>query len=332
MGIHERLEIVLITYNRRKKLEGTLESLLAADSPVRHCAITILDNASTDGTAELIQGYAARWPQIRHVRRPRNAGADANTCMAYEIASREYLWVLCDDDKYDWTEWPSVARAIEEKAPSIMVSHYAINDSIDLADPAYQLRFLTYVPGHIFRTELITSSVLANMYNSLYTLFPQLILPIDLINRGVAIRHTRSCIVQEDRWDSGDISWFRGTEKKELIPRRRYNDVIYGIAAQLLNLHDARLRARTLELTYREYYTRTDFLKALKGFLKATGMYNLYADVYMCLPPEDRRQLDESEVFSLLNLYVLKTTRYRLFLEFFNKYKVKLMSMRIKKP
>ncbi|MBQ9105003.1 MAG: glycosyltransferase family 2 protein [Mailhella sp.] len=327
MVIHNHLEIILITYNRKKKLEGTLQSLLSEDSPVKECSITILNNASTDGTNELIEDFCARYPNIKHIRRPRNAGADANTCMAYELASKEYLWVLCDDDKYDWTDWPTVEKAIEDKAPSIMVSHYKIDAAPDLSDPAYQLRFLTYVPGHIFRTELLSCSIMANMYNTIYTLFPQLILPVYLINNGMKIRYTQSCIVTEDRWDSGDISWFRGTEKNELIPRRRYNSVIYGIAAQLINLYDEELRFRTMRLTYGEYYAHRDFLDALKGQLTMTKMYNLYADVYMCLPQEDRSYLDRNSQHSLFHIYMLKSSRYRIFLELFGKFKIKLLSV-----
>ena len=101
MSLHDRLEIILITYNRKNKLDETLKSLLAEDSPVRNCSLTLLNNASTDGTDELIEDYVSRHPNVTHIRRKRNAGADANTCLAYELASKEYLWVLCDDDKYD---------------------------------------------------------------------------------------------------------------------------------------------------------------------------------------------------------------------------------------
>ena len=44
--IEEKLEIVLITYNRYKDLENTLKQFL--NGPFSECMFTILDNCSND--------------------------------------------------------------------------------------------------------------------------------------------------------------------------------------------------------------------------------------------------------------------------------------------
>lgn len=41
------LELFLITYNRKSKLQQTLQTVLSETSPLRHMPFTILDNAST---------------------------------------------------------------------------------------------------------------------------------------------------------------------------------------------------------------------------------------------------------------------------------------------
>ena len=43
--LQEQLEIILPTYNRREHLQRTLTQLTAPESPVRHCSLTVLDNA-----------------------------------------------------------------------------------------------------------------------------------------------------------------------------------------------------------------------------------------------------------------------------------------------
>ena len=48
MGIAEKLDIFLITYNRAPYLKKTLEQLFSAESPIKNFPITIIDNNSTE--------------------------------------------------------------------------------------------------------------------------------------------------------------------------------------------------------------------------------------------------------------------------------------------
>ena len=58
MIANDSLEIILVTYNRKKFLKRTLEYILYdVNSPIRHLDIIILDNNSNDGTFELIKNY-----------------------------------------------------------------------------------------------------------------------------------------------------------------------------------------------------------------------------------------------------------------------------------
>ena len=74
--------------------------------------ITILDNASTDGTSDLIKEYFKKFPNIVHIRHNRNIGGNANIVRAFESATKEYLWILCDDDFYCWDYWNELEQAI----------------------------------------------------------------------------------------------------------------------------------------------------------------------------------------------------------------------------
>ena len=64
MSIKDKLQIYLITYNRKIQLEHTLKQILAKDSPIRNFDITILDNASTDGASELIDEYCQNFWEV----------------------------------------------------------------------------------------------------------------------------------------------------------------------------------------------------------------------------------------------------------------------------
>ena len=60
----EKLDIFLITYNRAPYLKRTLEQIFSAESPVKDFPITIIDNNSTDGTADVIKNFQADFPNI----------------------------------------------------------------------------------------------------------------------------------------------------------------------------------------------------------------------------------------------------------------------------
>jgi GT2 family glycosyltransferase len=64
--------IVIVNYNSRADLEGCLSSV-TADAPAAHDALEIIlvDNASTDGSADYVE---RAFPQVRVVRSSTNLG------------------------------------------------------------------------------------------------------------------------------------------------------------------------------------------------------------------------------------------------------------------
>jgi glycosyltransferase involved in cell wall biosynthesis len=83
-------------YNGERYLARTLDSLLK--QTVRDFVVLVGDNASTDGTAAIVESYAARDPRVRHVRHPHNLGAAANYTRLCEMADTEFFrWSAADD-------------------------------------------------------------------------------------------------------------------------------------------------------------------------------------------------------------------------------------------
>lgn len=90
------VSIGLPVHNGEPYIRATLESLLAqtfADFEVIVC-----DNASTDGTRETCEEFAARDSRIRYERHPENIGAAGNYNRAFELArGRLFRWSAADD-------------------------------------------------------------------------------------------------------------------------------------------------------------------------------------------------------------------------------------------
>lgn len=87
------LSIVIVSYNARAHLEACLQSLADAPPALAH-DITVVDNASSDGSVEAVR---ARWPGVSIIVQPDNRGfAAANN--AGIRATRSELVLLLNSD------------------------------------------------------------------------------------------------------------------------------------------------------------------------------------------------------------------------------------------
>ncbi|MBJ96176.1 MAG: hypothetical protein CMP23_17070 [Rickettsiales bacterium] len=94
------LSICIPTYQRVALLKELLESLLPVNELTFAVELVVSDNASTDGTAELLERYQARLP-LRVLRQRSNVGIAANTIAAFRGARGTYTLYLADDDRLD---------------------------------------------------------------------------------------------------------------------------------------------------------------------------------------------------------------------------------------
>lgn len=221
MSINDKLAIYLITYNRKQKLEETLDSIFSVDSPIKDFDITILDNASTDGSSELIEAYCANYPNVKHIRHNINIGGNANICRAFEMGAssgKEYFGVLCDDDKYDWANWGEVETAIaKNKYDLIYTALYILRNKSDIAQLVHQA---TFVPACIYRTKRISNEEIQNMYSSICTMFPQVMVFANLIcssSNQIYIPEQEILIRGVDGSEC-DSTIIRGREKAKVFP------------------------------------------------------------------------------------------------------------------
>lgn len=87
------LSILIVSYNCKAVTLECLASLMAFPPSVSH-EIILLDNASSDGTADAI---ATAYPQIRLIAHPENSGFAAGNNLAAGLASGQRLLLLNPD-------------------------------------------------------------------------------------------------------------------------------------------------------------------------------------------------------------------------------------------
>lgn len=107
-------------YNGEQTLERALASLTSQD--YEHLEILISDDASTDGSAAIYEGFARRDPRIRVHRHAKNVGVTRNFNALVERATgRYFMW----GDQDDLREPSFVSRAVAalEAEPEAILCH-----------------------------------------------------------------------------------------------------------------------------------------------------------------------------------------------------------------
>lgn len=90
------VSIIIVTWNKRDDVLYLLDSLLAIDYP--SFKIIVVDNASTDGSAEAIRRHPL---SVILIENPENLGGtggfNTGICFALENLSQDYIWLLDND-------------------------------------------------------------------------------------------------------------------------------------------------------------------------------------------------------------------------------------------
>lgn len=194
------VEILLITYNRGEKLRRTLKAIL--DSELSALKITVLDNCSTDGTDKILSNLKENKNiRFRCIRHKNNLGAVANVMRAYEVASEEYLWVLCDDDEYDFSDFKDVITILKIHHPDIVLvgspnktsTEQMFPGKVDKILNASDFRntelplILTFLPSAIIKTEKLKNCDFSLGYMLSNTYFPQFFWISKMINMDCSL-------------------------------------------------------------------------------------------------------------------------------------------------
>ena len=90
------ISICIPSYNRAHLVGESVDSALAQTWP--HFEVIIVDDGSTDETADIVARYVAADPRVHYEKKPQNSGRSdtRNRCVA--LASGEYVLWLADDD------------------------------------------------------------------------------------------------------------------------------------------------------------------------------------------------------------------------------------------
>lgn len=91
-----KVSILIPSYNRADVIRETLEC--AVSQTYQNIEVIVGDNQSTDGTYQIIQNYASKYPFVIAFRNQENLGPARNWRKCLDRASGEYVKILWSDD------------------------------------------------------------------------------------------------------------------------------------------------------------------------------------------------------------------------------------------
>lgn len=222
--LEDKLELVLVTYNRAPYLENTLKQFL--NSPFKNCKFTILDNCSPDETPDICDKYSKLFPNMTIIRHNRNIGGNANITQGLRTSTLEYTWLLGDDDNYDFNDCDDVINAVlsdkydfihvsspllptnkkigQEKDLSEIIEEMNENREIHAVDLVHLIKGkyfmdLAFISSNIFRTALINSDEIIKAYDNVPNFFPHFALISKTVNENLFMyRAKHDLIIQGD--------------------------------------------------------------------------------------------------------------------------------------
>lgn len=118
------LSLIVPTLNEAPNLRPLLGRLARALRGVPH-EILIVDDASTDGTADVAETLRERFPALRILRRTRDFGLSASIVDGFRSARGGILGVIDADLQHDPGALPRLLAAVRDRADIAIGSRYA---------------------------------------------------------------------------------------------------------------------------------------------------------------------------------------------------------------
>lgn len=135
------LSLCVPTYNRAACLRRLLDNLVPQILELEQRAeICISDNASSDGTRDVVGDFQRRYPGlVRYRANPENLGFDKNVFAVVTMAEGEFVWTFSDDDLIAPHGVRQVVRVINEakdrQMGGLLVKFASYTSDSDVGEP-----------------------------------------------------------------------------------------------------------------------------------------------------------------------------------------------------
>lgn len=122
-----RASFVIPTYNGEAYLRECLDSCL--DQSVKQIEVVVVNDASTDGTWELLDYYAKKDKRVQPIHLAENGGAARSRNIGNQLARGDYILVLDGDDKATRNRVKDTLTCFETKKADLIYGAFITIDT-----------------------------------------------------------------------------------------------------------------------------------------------------------------------------------------------------------
>lgn len=119
------LSVLVPAYNAAAYLAECVDSVMSQG--VEGVELVVVDDCSTDGSAQVLGELTQRWPGAVHVRRhEQNRGLSAARNTLLDAAHGDYLWFLDADDKLMPGSLTALQRIVRSASPDLVMCDFEV--------------------------------------------------------------------------------------------------------------------------------------------------------------------------------------------------------------
>jgi dolichol-phosphate mannosyltransferase len=146
-----KLSVIICCYNERDSIERVITQTQAVDlGPNWDREIIVVDNASTDGSQEILRQIDD--PEIQIIFQPQNMGKGMSIRTGIATMSGDYMIIQDADTEYDPADHPKFCRLVEETKAAAVFGSRVLGGQVkyEYAHAYLGVRFLTWLTNLLF--------------------------------------------------------------------------------------------------------------------------------------------------------------------------------------
>lgn len=147
----KKLSVVIPVYNEKNTLRKIIELVEAVDLGELEKEIILVDDASTDGTVEILKELEAEKPHLKIFYKEKNSGKGFTLKEGFKHTSGEYVIVQDADLEYDPEDYLKLLRTLEEDDVDVVYGSRFSGNYEDMSNLHYfGNKMLTMITNMLF--------------------------------------------------------------------------------------------------------------------------------------------------------------------------------------
>jgi glycosyltransferase involved in cell wall biosynthesis len=118
-GVDPLISVVVPMYNVAEYVADSLDSILR--QPVSQFQVIVVDDASTDGSREIVEKYAAEHDRVQLVCLPERSGVSIARNVAMPLCTAPYVTFVDPDDELPADAWTAMLKTLRKTGSDFVV-------------------------------------------------------------------------------------------------------------------------------------------------------------------------------------------------------------------